>query len=351
MNVVLAATASYLPSRWQSAAELGSLCGIPADVLTRKFGLTGKHVAAEDEHASDLAIAAGRALLDEHGIDPAGIGAVVYFGSTWKDHPVWQAAPRVAHELGCREAFALELDYVSCGSPVALRVARALLAAEEELTSVLLVAGARESYLLDHGNDRARFALTFGDGAVAALLVRGKWAGDRDGGRAGQAGAPGEAEVLGSHMITDGSLARHVRVPAGGSVEPATAASVADRRHFLDVTDPVAMKERLDAVSLPNFAAVAKEATKRSGATLADLDYVCGIHIKPSMHAELLDRLGVPAIRAAYLDDTGHMSGVDPLFAYDRARRRGALEAGRLVLTLAAGTGYTWAATVLRVGR
>jgi 3-oxoacyl-[acyl-carrier-protein] synthase-3 len=42
------------------------------------------------------------------------------------------------------------------------------------------------------------------------------------------------------------------------------------------------------------------------------------------------------------------MSGVDPLFGLDRAARSGQLAAGDLVLLLAAGTGYTWAATVVR---
>jgi 3-oxoacyl-[acyl-carrier-protein] synthase-3 len=51
-----------------------------------------------------------------------------------------------------------------------------------------------------------------------------------------------------------------------------------------------------------------------------------------------------------YLDDTGHMSGVDPLLALDRATRAGAVAAGDVVLLLAAGTGYTWAASVLRWG-
>ena len=51
-----------------------------------------------------------------------------------------------------------------------------------------------------------------------------------------------------------------------------------------------------------------------------------------------------------YLDDTGHMSGVDPLLALDRAARSGDLANGDLVLLLAAGTGYTWAASVVRWG-
>ena len=106
----------------------------------------------------------------------------------------------------------------------------------------------------------------------------------------------------------------------------------------------------LDRVSLKNFVAVARGAVERSGGMLTDVGYLCGIHMKPSMHRALLAELGIDGGRAAYLDDTGHMSGVDPLFALDRAARAGDLRDGELVLLLAAGTGYTWAASVVRWG-
>jgi len=95
---------------------------------------------------------------------------------------------------------------------------------------------------------------------------------------------------------------------------------------------------------------VAEAATplERSGLALEDVAYLCGIHMKRSMHDAIRDALGIE--RAAYLDDTGHMSGVDSLLALDRAARAGELADGDLVLLLAAGTGYTWAATVIRWG-
>ena len=119
---------------------------------------------------------------------------------------------------------------------------------------------------------------------------------------------------------------------------------------FLDVADPVEMKDVLDRISLANFVAAAEGALARSGATLADVGYLCGIHMKPSMHRALLGELGIDESRASYLDDTGHMSGVDPLLGLDRAARAGELRTGDLVLLLAAGTGYTWAATVVGWG-
>ncbi len=325
-RIGIAATASYLPERWMTAAEVAEASGIPEPVLVEKFGLRGKHIAAADEHVSDMAVSAAFRLLDERSIDPDTVDCVLYFGSMWKDYAVWQAAPWIAHRLGCSRAFAVEYDNVSMGTPVALRVARALLAAEDELRTILCVGACRESYLLDYGNERARFMFNFGDGAVAALLAKD---------------APNE--LLASHAITDGSFSLQVKVPGRGSVEP-------DGYRYLDVADPGAMKAGLDDVSLPNFVAAAEGALARSGAALADVSYVCGIHMKRSMHEQLLAALGVDPSRAAYLDDTGHMSGVDPLLALDRAARAGELAAGDLVLLLAAGTGYTWAASVVRWG-
>jgi 3-oxoacyl-[acyl-carrier-protein] synthase-3 len=328
-RVGLAGTAAYLPERVMTAAEVATVSGIPENVIVEKFGLRGKHVAAADEHVSDLSVKAAQTLLGELEVDPASIDAVMYYGSTWKDYAVWQVSPLIAYRLGCTNAVALEFDNVSHGTPMALRVARDLLRAEDELESILVVAACRESHLLDYANQRSRFMFNFGDGAVAGLLVRDT----------------ARNELLGCHAITDGSLALQVKVPRGGSVY------AQDGYGFLDVEDPAAMKERLDATSLDNFVRAAEGAVERSGARLDDVAYLCGIHMKPSMHRALLSALGIAEERAAYLDDTGHMSGVDPLLALDRAAREHRLGDGDLVLLLAAGTGYTWAASVVRWGR
>jgi 3-oxoacyl-[acyl-carrier-protein] synthase III len=327
VSIGVAATAAHLPERWMTAAEIAAESGIPENGIVEKFGLRGKHIAASDEHVSDLSIGAARRLLDEQGLDPREVDAVVYFGSMWRDYSVWQAAPWIAHRLGCENAVALEYANVSCGGPMALRLARNYMLADG-LRTVLAVGASRESYLLDYANERARFMFNFGDGAVAALLRSDS----------------GANELLGSHAITDGSLSLQVKVQSGGSVD------MNGGYRFLDVADPAAMKLRLDEVSLPNFVRAAEGALERSGATLADVGFLCGLHMKRSMHDELVRTLGVDPARTVYLDDTGHISGVDPLLGLDRAARAGSLRDGELVLLLAAGTGYTWAASVVRWG-
>ena len=291
-----------------TAAEIGEASGIPEQVILEKFGLRGKHIAAADEHVSDMSVAPPAAARRD-GPRPGGgrrrpllrldSGRTTRSGRRRHGSRTGSAAQRVRGRV----------RNVSCGTPVALRLARNLLLAEPELRNVLLVAACRESYLLDYSNERSRFMFNFGDGAVAGLLTR-------------DAGTSCSA----AHAITDGSFSLQVKVPAGGSVEPASAETVAGRRHFLDVADPAEMKGGLDEVSLPNFVAAARGALERSGARLEDIAYLCGIHMKRSMHDAIVGALGSP--RAAYLDDTGHMSGVDsaararPRRAWGRADRR-----------------------------
>ena len=326
-RIGLTATASYLPERWMTAAEVAAAAGIPEHVIVEKFGLRGKHIADPDEHVSDLAVAAAERLLIETDSDPASIDVVMYYGSMWRDYAVWQVAPHIAHRIGAVNAFAVEYDNVSHGTPIALRVARDMLRAERELGTILVVAACRESYLLDYANERSRFMFNFGDGAVAGLVV----------------GDAGRNEVLGSHALTDGSYSLQVKVTGGGSVDP-------DGYRFLDVADPRSMKGGLDEVSLPNFVRAATGAVERSGLRMADVDFVCPLHTKRSMFVALLSALGMREDQAMYLDDTGHLSGVDSLLGLDRAVRDGRVNDGDVVLLLSAGTGYTWAATVGRWG-
>jgi 3-oxoacyl-[acyl-carrier-protein] synthase-3 len=326
-SVGLLGTASYLPERWMTAAEVAAASGIPEHVIVEKFGLRGKHIAAADEHVSDLSVRAAERLLAETRLDPSEIDVVMYYGSMWRDYAVWQAAPHIADRIGATNAFAVEYGNVSHGTPIALRIARDMLRAEPELRTVLVVAACRESYLLDYANERSRFMFNFGDGAVAGLLV-----GDAD-----------RNLVLGSHAITNGAYSLQVKIAAGGSVDP-------DGYPYLDVQDPAEMKGGLDQESLPNFVAAALGAAERSGLTLADVDFLCVLHTKRSMFEAILSQLELGEDRAVYLDDTGHMSGVDTLLALDRAVRDGRVSEGDNVLLLSAGTGYTWAATVVRWG-
>jgi 3-oxoacyl-[acyl-carrier-protein] synthase-3 len=334
MTVGIVDVGAYSPVTVQSAAEIASLSGIPVEVVRDRFGLSGKHVAAADEHASDLAAKAAAPVLARHS---GTIGALLYMGSPYRDFPVWGAGPKVQQLLGPLAAGALAFDVQgnSGGAPIAIKVGSALLDSDPALGQVLLAGGSREHDLIDYTNQRSRFMFNFGAGGAAMLL---------------RAGHPVNI-VLETVGFTDPSFADDVMVPAGGSREPTTTETVRTRRHYLDVRDPREMKERLDPISAGNFVRVARQAVERSGCRVADIALLCTIHTKRSLFLKVLDGLGLTEDRAIYLSDHGHMSAVDPIFGLHRAREQGRLHDGDLVVLLAAGTGYSWSATAIRWGR
>ena len=325
--VGLVDVASWMPQRWMSAAEIAEASGIPKNIVVDRFGLDCKHIAGPDDHVSTMGAAAAQRLLEATRTDSLDIDVVAYFGSMWKDFNVWSAAPKLQADLGATNAWAFEMSYVSCGTPVAVKVLSDMIEADRSIDTVLAVGACREAHLIDYSNERSRFMFNFGDGAAAMLLQR-----DRG------------HEIISSAIHTDGRFADYVAVFGGGSRYPA--ATARPDQHFLDVSDPAAMKEGLDPVSGTNFVKVAVEACEAAGIEPADLALVAPIHFKRSFLEWITAELEVPIERAVYLRSHGHMSGIDPLVGLEQGRER--LQPGDHVLLLAAGTGYTWAANVIR---
>lgn len=323
-------TSVFFPKDIETAASLAEKSGIPERVLIDKFGLYQKHVASYSMHASDLAIAAGKQILTK--IDPLMIDVVIYFGSPHKDYYVWSCAPKICYELGTKNAYAFEIMNVSSCFPIALKVAKDMLQSDSSLNNILLVGGCKESQILDYQNGRARFMFNFADGGTAALVKRDAT----------------RSEILESAIITDGSFHDDVRVPAGGSMHFPSQETVKNRLHYIDVPNPIRMKERLDPVSIPNFHKVIRLSLEKSGLGEGDIDMLLPLHTKRSIFKQLLEGLDLTEEQAIYLDHHGHMSALDPCIGLHFAQEKGKLSEGDVAVAVSAGTGYTWAATVIR---
>ncbi|WP_163140663.1 3-oxoacyl-ACP synthase [Bacillus sp. 22-7] len=329
MGIGIHATGVFFPPGIETAADLAVKTGIPEQVIIEKFGLVQKHVADDSLHASDLAIAAGRKAIE--GIDPLSIDVVIYFGSPHKDYYVWSSAPKIQHELGAKNAYAFEIMNVSSCFPIALKVAKDMIASDHSIQNILLVGGCKESQIVDYENPRSRFMFNFADGGTAALVTRDS----------------SQSEILGSAILTDGSFHDDVRTPAGGSRHFASRETVEKNLHYIDVKDPQSMKERLDPVSIANFDHVVREALHRSGYSPQDMKLLLPLHTKRSMFKELLQSLELPEEKAIYLSHHGHMSSLDPCIGLHFAKERRLLNPGDIAVAVSAGTGYTWAATVV----
>ncbi|ELZ24263.1 hypothetical protein C475_13477 [Halosimplex carlsbadense 2-9-1] len=334
MTVHLTGIGTALPEETVGGADIAERSGIPREVVVEKMGIRRKHVCRNgDEQPSDLCVAAAEEALADADCDAENLDAVRYHGSEFKDYVVWSLAADVAERIGATDAYAAESYALCAGAPIAIRETKAQLEADA-LDRVLLVAASREEDLVDYDDPDTSFTFNFGSGASAMVLERD--APDR-----------ALATVRESAALTDGSFSRDVVMPAGGTRHPPSRETVDADMHSLRVPDHESMKERLGDVSLANFLDVADTALDRSGLDRAALDFAAITHMKRSFHAYLCDELGLDEDEQYYLDDYGHVQSVDQALATDEARSRGWLSTGDTVVFLAAGTGYTWAATVL----
>ncbi len=331
-QVGLANLAMYVPEKVESSKEISQKSGIPLEVVEGKMGLKQKHIAGENEHVSDMALAAAKKAL--RGFDPAKLDAVIYFGSQYKDYPVWSCACKLQYELGADQAFATEIMSLCASFTVALRMAKGLMLSDESMNNVLLVMASKESSLIDYTNPRVRFMYNFGDGGSAALLQKGY----------------GRNLILETHNITAGFFNKHVKVLEGGSVSPICHTPCKNGTGLLEVINPEEMKEHLDPITFTHFKTVIDKALQKSGKTLEDLDFLAPIHFKRSLHTELLNELGLKDNQSFYLENYGHVQAADQIIALTEATDKGLLKEGDTIALLAAGTGYTWGSTILRWG-
>jgi len=337
MTVHLTGVGTYVPDETVTGAEIAARSEIPEDVVVEKMGVVQKHVCRGDgDHPSDMCVAAASEALDDADCEPASLDAVRYHGSEFKDFVVWSLAADVADRIGATGAYASESYALCAGAPIAIREAVAQLEADA-LDRVLLVAASREEDLVDYDDPDTSFTFNFGSGASAFVL-------ESDDAVNGERSL---ARVHASAAVTDGSFSRDVVMPGGGTRNPPSHESVDAGMHALRVPDHESMKERLGAVSLANFLDVTDTALERSGLAREDLDFAAITHMKRSFHEYLCDELGLDDDEQCYLDEYGHVQAVDQALATSEARSRRVLAPGDTVLYLAAGTGYTWAATVL----
>lgn len=321
---------AHVPCARTSAEQIAAASGLPADVVVHKLGIREKAAPGADDHPTAMAVTAAREALTQAGIEAAQIDVVISMTEEHKEYPVWTSGIKLAHDLSADNAYAFDIGQ-KCGTGVlGLKLARDLIRADPDVNTVLLAGGYRNGDLIDYRDPNVRFMYNLAAGAGAAVIER-----DR----------PGH-EILGASIVTDGSLSEDVLVPVGGTRAALTPANLDQFR--LQVPNPRAMRERLEACSVTNFLHVIRQAVERSQATTDDIAYMALLHMKRSAHDQVLALLDVPAERSIYLDRYGHIGQVDQILSLILARDRRLLAHGDLAVLVAAGVGYVWNALCLR---
>ena len=331
-NVGIRSVGSYVPDGIRDSVYISEASGIPEPVIREKFGINQVHKAGPEDTVSAMGVKASlRALGD---ISPDELDMVVYCGSEYKDFYMFNCAARIKEDIGAKNAVAFEIHSLCSAGVYSLKILKAMMLQDESLRKVLLVSSSKEGDLINYKDTDSRFMFNFGDGAAAVVL-------ERDLGR---------NVILESSMIVDGQFSTDVYVPGIGCVNRDKIDVMSFEDRHLRVRDLQDMKTRLDPVTLDNFCKVMDQAVERSGYTNADVGFVAPICMKKSMLVGLLNHFNLTEEKSFLLEDYGHCQSADCFLSIEEGLRHGRLKDGDLVVTIAAGTGYSWASTAIKWG-
>jgi 3-oxoacyl-[acyl-carrier-protein] synthase-3 len=325
-------TGIYIPEQFHTAERIAQESGVPFDVVRNKMGIKQKPVPGPGDGTAEMGIRAARQAIDRASIDPASIDLVIYIGEEYKEMQLWTAGIKTAYALGASKAWAFDTQ-LRCGTWVlGMKLAEALMVANDEINTVLLAGGYRNGDFIDYKNPRVSFMYNLGAGGGAMLLRKSHT----------------RNRVIGSDLMVDGMLSETVGVLGGGT--KCGIHNHDDKLYQLDVLDSDTMKNRLNDVSTANFIEVVRRACARGGYTTDQIGYLAILHMKRSGHNALVTGLGIGLEKAIYLEEFGHIGQLDQILSIHLALERGMIRDGDLVVGVSAGVGYAWGATAIQWG-
>jgi 3-oxoacyl-[acyl-carrier-protein] synthase III len=310
-------TGSYLPAKIVTNRDLEKTVDTSDEWIYSRTGIRQRHVAADDERSSDLALHASRKAIEAAGITPQDIGLVIV-ATTTPDMIFPSTACILQDKLGIKNCPAFDVQAVCSGFIYALATADMFLRSGQY--QYALVVGAEiYSRILDW-QDRGTCVL-FGDGAGAAVLKASD--------------TPG---ILSTHLHADGSYRNILSVPGsvcGGQVEG---------RPFLQMEGNAVFKFAVKVLDELVIEALAKNDLQKS-----DIDWLIPHQANIRIIQSTARKLGIGMEKVVItVDRHGNTSAASIPLALDEAVRDGRIRAGQCVLLEGVGGGFTWGAVLIR---
>lgn len=321
LRSVITGCGAYLPKRVLTNADLARMVETSNEWIVERTGIRERHIAAEGELTSDLAINAARQALSDAKREAADIDLIVLATAT-PDETFPATATRVQAALGITRGAAFDLQAVCSGFVYALTTADALIKTGQARRA--LVIGAETFSRILDWQDRTTCVL-FGDGAGAVVLEQA----------AGPMG-PRTRGVLSGYLRSDGRYADLLHVDGG----PSKTQTVGHLR----------MKGReVFRHAVVNLAEAIIETLKRAGLTVADVDWFVPHQANQRILDSTVRKLGIAPDRVvSTVARHGNTSAASVPLALHTAVRDGRIKRGDLVLMEAMGGGLTWGASLVR---
>ncbi len=323
-RVGIRGTGSYLPERVLSNVELQTMVDTSDEWITTRTGIKERRIAADGESTSDMGVLAARRALEDAGMKPSDLDLIIV-ATISGDYVFPSVACLVQHKLGARQVGAFDVQAACSGFIYALATARAFVVSGAA-DNVLVIGVESLSRITDY-TDRSSCIL-FGDGAGAAIVSK-----DFDRG-----------ELLSTALYAEGEGADVIMIPAGGTLKPATTATVGAREHYMRLRGREVYK-----FAVSKMVELIREAHGRHAEL--ELGYVVPHQVNLRIIESARDRLKLPENRVfVNIDRYGNTSSASIAIGLDEVCRSGRLDTvkDQLVVLCAFGAGLTWGSISLK---
>jgi len=292
--------------------------------ILERTGIRERRVAGEREAASDLGYRASKKAIEDAGMRPEQIDAIVV-ATTSGDMPMPSTATLIQEKLGIRNAFAFDLNAACSGFIFGLAVADSFI--RSGIARRLLLVGVEVNSKFIDWQDRSSCVL-FGDGAGAVIMEPTR---SRSG-------------ILSTHLHSDGRYWNLICIPGGGSRHPASATTIMGKMHFIKMKGNETFK-----LAVRTLEELAVNTLRANRIKPSDVSLLIPHQANLRIIKAMADRLNLSMDRVMVnLDRYGNTSSASIPIALDEAVRSGRIKKDDYILLVAFGSGLTWASALMR---
>ncbi|MFP4098451.1 MAG: beta-ketoacyl-ACP synthase III [Alphaproteobacteria bacterium] len=316
------ATGSYLPEKVLTNKEMEEFVDTSDEWIFQRSGIRQRHIAAQEEFTSHMAVKAARSALKQAGLSPFAIDGIIV-ATTTPDRTFPSTAVIVQAALGVPAGLAFDMQAVCTGFIYALSTADALIKSGQ--AKRILVIGAEKLSAILNWNDRTTCVL-FGDGAGAVILER--------------MDQPEEQQrqgILSTHLYADGTY-KDILYTDGGVCTGGKSGHIV--MHGREVFK--------QAVNLMSSAVI--KALEHNGTNVSEIDWLIPHQANIRIIESTAKKLGFDMEKVVVtVHNHGNTSAASIPLALDESMRRGPVKQGDLVLFEALGGGLTWGSALVRL--
>jgi 3-oxoacyl-[acyl-carrier-protein] synthase-3 len=318
---------SYAPEKILTNYDLEKMVDTSDQWIVERTGIKERHIAEEGIATSDMAARAAEQAMAKAGVSAEEIDLIIVATVT-PDMLFPSTSCLVQDKIKATNAAAFDLSAGCSGFVYALVTGSQFIKAG--LYKKVLVIGAETLSRIVDWNDRGTCVL-FGDGAGAAVLSEVQ---------------PGFG-LLASELGAEGSGGDALKLAAGGSLLPASKATLDSGQHYLSMQGHEVFRF---ATKIMGEAAV--RVLGEIGLTSQDVDLLVPHQANIRIIQASAKRLKLPMEKVyVNVQKYGNTSAASIPIALEEAEREGRIKEGDVVVLVGFGAGLTWASCALKWGK